>query len=444
MWDNRGVNNKPIKGITTRRTSMKYDRRLRSQIKTKITALGHKANEHLSKPASRAMRQLLYGMTATQSVQVTKIAASLQEDRSLGSTENRLTTRLANDDYSVLQENYLEEIKDSITEKTLLSLDPGDIAKPHGKKLEYLAKIRDGDKGNLVPGYNLMGVVATSLDGDRWIPLNLSLYSSEAKDHKSENNEMLKMMNSIASIVGEKGTWVIDRGGDRSKILIPLLSKKRQFLIRLVGTRHLVTKKGREASANEIAASCKCRLGTMTYEKKGKRKTVHIGVQEVYLPGEDQPLSLIVLKGNSRYVHMLLLTTHTFKKDKNLAENVLAYIRSYLRRWDVEMYFRFIKKSYDFESVLVRSYQALKNITTILLVVSGFVAMLTKDPCLRPWGKVIKSFVQRISKKAVFPFYRIAEGLKLLLSSGTGFKSARPTPDIPLPFASLDPTWSST
>jgi hypothetical protein len=423
---------------------MKYDRRLRSQIKTKIIALGRKANKHLSKPARGAIEQLLYGIAASQSVQVTKIASSLQENRSLGSTENRLTTRLASDDYNMLLTDYLESIKDRVTESTLLSLDPGDIAKPHGKKLEYLSNIRDGDTGNIVPGYNLMGVVATSLTSDRWLPLHLSLYSKATEKHKSENDEMLKTMDSIAKVVGEKGTWVIDRGGDRKEILLPLLKKKRKFLVRLVGTRHLLTFKGRKARANEIAASCKCRLGSMTYEKKGKRKTVHIGIKEVYLPGQDQPLSLIVLKGNSRDIHMLLLTTQRFKKGSKLADTVLAYIKSYLRRWDVEMYFRFIKQSYDYESVMVRSYQALKNITTLLLIVSGFIAMLTKDPRLRAWGKAVKELARRVGKKAVFTYYRIAEGLSLLLSSGIGFNSTSPSPNIPLPFASLDATWNFT
>jgi hypothetical protein len=48
---------------------------------------------------------------------------------------------------------------------------------------------------------------------------------------------------------------VIDRGADRNKILYPLLNRKARFIIRMVGTRHLVCR-GRRILASELGVRC--------------------------------------------------------------------------------------------------------------------------------------------------------------------------------------------
>ncbi|MFO7914455.1 MAG: hypothetical protein R6U43_02045 [Candidatus Krumholzibacteriales bacterium] len=49
---------------------------------------------------------------------------------------------------------------------------------------------------------------------------------------------------------------MIDRGGDRKKLLHPLLNTGARFIIRMVGTRHLVYR-GRAVRAQELAAGCR-------------------------------------------------------------------------------------------------------------------------------------------------------------------------------------------
>ncbi|MBI5746339.1 MAG: hypothetical protein HZA13_04990, partial [Nitrospirae bacterium] len=44
------------------------------------------------------------------------------------------------------------------------------------------------------------------------------LYSQEASDFVSENHQILKAIDTVTSVVGQRGIWVIDRGGDRSRI----------------------------------------------------------------------------------------------------------------------------------------------------------------------------------------------------------------------------------
>ncbi len=46
-----------------------------------------------------------------------------------------------------------------VRERTLLVLDLSDISKPYAKKMEYLARVRDGSTGGFANGYWLCQVI---------------------------------------------------------------------------------------------------------------------------------------------------------------------------------------------------------------------------------------------------------------------------------------------
>jgi len=57
----------------------------------------------------------------------------------------------------------------------------------------------------------------------------------EAKDFRSENDEVLAAVDLIRSHTQEREIWVIDPGGDRKKLLKPLLDRAQRFVIRSTG-----------------------------------------------------------------------------------------------------------------------------------------------------------------------------------------------------------------
>jgi len=57
---------------------------------------------------------------------------------------------------------------------------------------------------------------------------------------QSENSKILQKIFTVIKHVGEKLTWVIDRGGDRTKLIVPLLRKRLNFIIRSLGKRNLI------------------------------------------------------------------------------------------------------------------------------------------------------------------------------------------------------------
>jgi hypothetical protein len=87
------------------------------------------------------------------------------------------------------------------------------------------------------------------------LPLYNRLYSQRSPDHQSENIEILTAIETISQATQGKGVWVMDRGGDRDKLLFPLIKNKHRFLIRLRQGRDLIYQ-GRALDGLEIAQGC--------------------------------------------------------------------------------------------------------------------------------------------------------------------------------------------
>lgn len=56
---------------------------------------------------------------------------------------------------------------------------------------------------------------------------------------------------------GNRGIWIIDRGGGREIIYKPFLKDDQRFIIRLVGTRNLIYK-SQSINALILATICNC------------------------------------------------------------------------------------------------------------------------------------------------------------------------------------------
>ena len=94
--------------------------------------------------------------------------------------------------------------------------------------MQYLGTVHDGSENALGTGYWTCNVVATEVDSSAIVPLVGQLYSAEASGFISENHEILNVMKMVAAATKKRGMWVIDRGGDRRKLLEPMLKSQDQ------------------------------------------------------------------------------------------------------------------------------------------------------------------------------------------------------------------------
>lgn len=385
--------------------------RIARKLRDKIAGFSGELSIGLPKVAERFVREMVYGIQASQSVVLTKIGRMLEEPISIKKVEGRLSRQLLRRGMGQkVQQNLLTMASKLIDEDTLLILDPSDIRKKYAKKMQYLATVHDGSENELGSGYWTCNVVATEVDGSKIVPLVGRLYSAESPEFISENHEILTVVDMVSGAVKKRGLWVIDRGGDRRNLIVPMLKMQCRFLIRLIGNRNLLWA-GKEMFASEIAKDCPLMYAeTIVKVDDGKEKVYHLefGCRNVKFPGREETLGLLVVRGFGQEP-MMLLTTEPLRRSRKV---LWRLVRSYIRRWAIEETIRYIKQSYELENVRVLNYRSLQNMMPLVCAAAYFAAVLLDTASKL---KVMAGYVLEAAKRVFgipeFHYYCIADGL---------------------------------
>ena len=392
----------------------------------------------LSKPTKRFVLEAIYGIQTRQSVHLTEIARALNEPIPLIKTVGRLSRQAAREDlHEDLTRFVITQGAPRIKEHTLLVLDPSDLVKKYARKMEHLAQVRDASENRLAEGYWLCDVVGVECGGNQITPLAHHLWSQEAPHFESENTELLGLIDAVSTATEGQGIWVVDRGGDRIKLLKPLLERGLDFIIRQRGDRHLLYR-GRKILARDLAAVC-----PLPYAETLKRqnlngsetvRTIEFGFRNVRLPGMDQRLSLLVVRGFGAKPLMALTTLPL----SNTRQSLSWVLEAYLTRWRIEETLRFAKQSYAIEDVRVLGYQSLRNMMALVLVAMHFaMAYLGTHSKLA----VLRHHALRAAKRLFgipdFWYYAIADGIREILARSL-VQPFRDPPTQPTPTAQLD------
>lgn len=365
------------------------------------------------KTARRFCQESLYGIVTRQSLHLTEIARSLEETISLGKTENRLSRQAAREDlHEQIHDFVIRESAHRVHKDTLLVVDPSDIVKCYAQRMEYLACVRDGSDGGYGNGYWLCQVIGVQCGGHEITPLVNHLWSHDEPAHKSENHEVLSCVARVAKHTGERGIWVIDRGGDRMSLMRVLLHWKLRFLIRLIGNRHLLYK-GKKMLASDLARLCKCPCARVVTKQKKDGSEEHLELSYGCLPVElpafpGKELRLIVLNGFPGGPIMTLTTEPITNSRRSLEWAIEAY----LTRWRIEETIRFAKQTYALEDVRVLGYQSLRNMMALALLAMSFTMtwLGTKEKLAVLAFHALKA-AKRLFGVPDFRYYALADGL---------------------------------
>jgi hypothetical protein len=401
-------------------------RKLRDQLHT----FSGKLSTHFSKPIQRFVEQMLYGIQAGQDVKLSSIGRALGEEIALIKTEERLSRNL---DHEGLEKELHHQVAKAgsryVHDDTYVLVDPSDITKPYAEKMEYLATVRDGSKNELAEGYWLCCACATELDSHRVVPLYKALYSAEAPDFESENHEILRAIDTVREATKTRGIYVMDRGGDRGKLLLPFLERALRFIVRLKGDRHLLVR-GKRRVAADLAQGCpRYYSTTVIREKKGKEKIYRLsfGFRKVKLPGRDEGLYLVVVGGFGETPLLLLTNLPVQKTYKSLWQ----VVGGYLTRWRIEETIRFWKQSYNVEDIRVLTYRRLRNMIALVLAACFFAAVhLGEEVKLTILACRVKEISKRLFGIPDFHYYALADGVAhILCRTGHGPRCGPPPRD---------------
>jgi hypothetical protein len=417
-----------------------YITRIGSKLRVQIHEFSGRLSPRFSKPLRRFVEQMLYGILVSKDVKLSQIGRALEEPISLKKTEDRLSTNLNSDGLAgELMDQIACQGSRRIQRDALLILDTSDIRKAYAKKMEYLAQVRDGSTKELADGYWLCNVIACQSGGNDIIPLYQSLYSSAAPEHESENEELLKAVDTVTGHCGTRGIWVADRGMDRKHVFNPLLDRKMRFIVRLRGDRNLLFR-GRCRLAEDIARGCpSCYQEVVVRETAGEEKTYRLtyGFRRLRLPGRAEELSLVVVRGLGEEP-LLLLTNLPLRRNRSVLWFV---VEGYLTRWRIEEAIRFTKQSYNLEDIRVLTYRRLCNLTALVLAASYFAAVHLGDRLrLAVLTRRVLQAARRFYGIASFRYYAIADGISYILSrlgKGPLCSAAPPANDPQLSFSAF-------
>ncbi len=398
-----------------------HDSKIRSRLKAQLTKFSSELCEHLTKPLAGFVSEMLFGIQSSQDVKLSNISRSLQEKIALIRTEKRLSRNLKSADLEKELTPQLVRMGSSrIQPNTVLALDLSDIRKEYAQKMENLATVRDGSTGELHLGYWLCDVTGAEVNGNQIVPLYQRIFSVEAEDFTSENAEILAAVDLVREHTQGRGIWTIDRGGDRKKLLEPLLDRGDRFVIRSTGKRSVIDRHKLQGSVAEVAGRCRLRHQARIIKiQDGKEKVYDLryGAEPIRLPGRDEQLWLVVIDGFGEAPLMLLTDLPIGAKD---SQSLWWIVQIYLTRWKIEETFRFIKQSYNLEDIRVLKYQRLKNLLILVTAVAYFAAtFLGQQMKLRILCEKLLIISQRFFGIPPFRFYALADGIRRILSQGT-------------------------
>ena len=379
------------------------------QIRAQIRRFSGEVSVGLPKTAARLVREVIYGVQSRASVRLSEIARALEEGIRLKKVVERLSRQLNRKGLRQrVRRNLLKQAAPRVGRETLLLVDLTDISKQYTRQMEYLARVRDGSRGELRNGYWCCQVVGVERGSAEVMPLDQEIYSQEAPDFVSENDEILKAVGRVPKATLGRGVWVMDRGGDRRNILKVLLNQGHRFVFRQRGDRHLISGRQRK-SVREWADGCRRRYREVVIKETSSGETVYeleSGARKVRWPGRTEPLTLVVVDGLGRNPLMLLTNRKVTRSRKS--------------QWRVEETIRFIKQSYRLEDIRVLKYERLRNLAILV--------------------PHIERAAKRIYCVPEFCFYTIADGIKrLLFGRTTGIGPPRSNPRTNLLPCSLEP-----
>jgi hypothetical protein len=396
-----------------------YIARTAQKLREQMVRFSGELSTGLPKVARRFVAEMVFGIQARGSVRLTEVGRALGEKISLKKTEERLSRQLGRRGLERrIQRRLIEQAAARIEEDTLLVLDLSDVTKKYAEKMENMGRVRDGSEKDLGWGYWTLNIVGANTKGTKLVPLYGRLFSHAVEGHESENIEIREAIKEVAEVMGRRGIWVMDRGGDRRHLYQYLLPNKHRFLIRVRADRGLQTTQG-IGSALELARSCPMLFHeTLVKEEAGQERLVHLacGLRKVRLPNRKEELTLVVVKGFGEEPLMLLTNLPVRRSRKS----IWHVVQSYITRWRIEDVIRFVKQSYRLEDMRCLTYHRLQALMALVTAAAFFAAVYLG---LRMKLRVLAGHVLRASKRVFgipdFRLYALADGIRQFLYSQT-------------------------
>jgi len=386
---------------------MTKDARERAKWKVRLSDWVDSLPPLIKRPVKKLILETTFGILSSGTLKQSEIARALKEPCRLHHTQKRISRMLArHSEVSWAAEQLqLQQIAPLVTEDMILAIDPGDLNRDGASRSEWRGRVRDGDKGEIVGGYPLLSVVARDMKRGKTLPLVTRLLTPERGGYRSENRDILSVMEAVQRHLEVKPLWVIDRGGDRGRLWQVWIEDEWEVLVRAANRRFWLWR-GQQKTAQQIARELPLKhRGRL---RRGQRQEVAFGITRVALREyPDKPLWMVVVRHGKR--EPLVLVTTRPVRGRRQGERL---IHSYLDRWACEEGYRFSKQGFDLEGVQARRFTTLQNLVALASLAWALLAAYQED------GERLleKARRQKPKNPLTFPFYSLLAGWQRLFS----------------------------
>lgn len=406
--------------------------KITARIQSEFNSYFQRLSKYISKPEMRFVQEACHGILTSKSIIVTRMATQIQDRIKLKKTQERFRRHYNKAGFwEKLITGHIQSVKNVIHHGDYMLFDLSDIQKVHAKKMEGLAYVHDGSTDGTGSGYWLANIVGIRRDGSRLMPLYSKLYSF-VMETVSENQEIKLAIGLVSRYIQKKVIWVIDRGGDRQRLLDYLLTNDRLFIIRMMGKGKLQYLK-KVLTLKEVSHRVRLHY-TFTVEKIKKNHAVkesydvgavkvnyvHRETGEVY---SDKQLWLVVAKGHGKGYSWYLVSSEK-ETSRDVCEECF---RGYGYRWKIEEYHRHVKDQYDLEDIQIRTFDGLQSMMSVVTVAMYLLYSQTRDLHDK---LILDTKIQVLEKHRLrellgFVYYKITTILQILLI-GTRVRTFRP------------------
>ncbi len=408
-----------------------------AQVKRDILNFSKKISFGLCKPLQKLCQDMIYGINARKSVLLSDIARGLQETSKISYIVDRLSGHLNNIDEEFekgIRKNYTKEALkyiDSDDEYIVVLNDDTDINHEQAKKMEDICKIRDASskQEKYVNGYKVCEYAALSKNMKSPISLYSKVYSTISEDFISENAETIngeEEVIDILSAINKKPIFTRDRGYDANEYFKRDIEKDIKFITRLKKNRNLIFKRKNE-NAYEHVLNGKGKI-SIKLMYKGENRDCYISYTKVKLPCcKEKEVSLVTVYGLDYHESdddgeekVLMFLTNLEIKDK---DDAIKVVYTYFLRWRIEEYFK-AKKSYKWESSLIRSLKGINNLNMFLTIVMLYCNEYIEKIETNFLSNIILERALQIKEKCIVYFGQISQGIfEILKFSKNGIRN---------------------
>lgn len=390
------------------------------ELKRDLMNFSKKISNGLSKPDSKFLMDMLFGISSSGSTLISNISRSLKENIKLSYTIERLCNHLSSfDDNAIIMNNYFKECKNIFGDKPIVLFDDSDISKIYGKKFEDLDEVVDGSSKEkaITPGYHVCEAVALTKMEKQPISLYSKIYSCKSRNFISKNEYTMESIKTSEKVLSKSFIGVFDRGYDDNKI-IDYMSKNNEFVIRMKDKRVFLFK-GKKKNCYEEAIKRKGKIRMILLFDDNEEREVYISHTRVTLPYNKSDYELVIVYGLSDERPLILLTNMSIHSK----EDVIKVVRLYFSRWRIEEYFRAKKQEYNFEKMRVRTLKSMNNLNTILTIYLGYIGMLSEKIDRKLMTIKIIEASKSLRRKIIIWLSQMARGVKEILKyCHTGIK----------------------